>query len=323
MSDVLYPMQGVQCWTNRYGMDIVRLHYSADPEKDEAWAERARARCTSEGMWRQEYEIDFYALEGALLYHLDEKASIVDPFHIPHEWTRFFALDPHPVKPHAAIWGAVDPYGDLYIYREFWPSKVYGVPGGRVPEDDNQPKIREYVECIKFFESPDNPVNNGAWEHIYKRVIDYAARGQEQGSSNSPTFSNAQEFFEREMREQGLKNWKFEDAVKIKSVGEEAVNQWLAPRKVLDPGRDEYVLKSKLRIFSTCKEVIWQLKTNRRKPQTPQEAELRDPELKRIEKRNDLTDALRYLIMAEPEYIERTGRAYQSTWTPAYNGVSY
>lgn len=40
------------------------------------------------------------------------------PFEIPAKWVRVMAVDPHPQKPIHAVWGAVDPGRELWIYRE-------------------------------------------------------------------------------------------------------------------------------------------------------------------------------------------------------------
>jgi hypothetical protein len=315
-------MPGISTWTNQYNIDIFRLHYSADPEKDADWVAREKARCTSMDLWQQELEIDFYATEGSLLYHMVEAATVIPEVPLPQDWTRWMALDTHPVKPHAALWGAVSPHGDLHIYREFWPSKVYNRVG-QVPDDENQYTIREFVKCLKYLESKDNPLNYGQDEVIFERVIDYAARGFGKGTNDAPTQSNFQKRFEDEMRDLGMRNWKFADAIKDHQSGEAEVNQWLFPRSILDPGKDDFVLKSKLQIHTSCPELLWQIRNNRRRNQTAIEAATKDPELKRVEKRNDLTDCLRYLVMAEPMYVHRSGRAHQSTLQPQYKGVSY
>lgn len=312
-------MAGVKIWKNLYDIQIFRLHYSADPAKDAAWAAERRRTSTSEAMFRQEYEIDFQATLGALIYNLTDEYTLEDSFPIPDHWTRYYSLDPHPVKPHASLWGACDPYGDLWIYREFWPSKVYNQPGS-VPEEDNRVLIKPYVECIQWLESSGNPENNGRAERIYTRVIDYAARAFGKGTTDDPTRPNFETRFQEAGRELDFPLY-FDDAKKDHDTGYEAVNRLLMPRKIIDPVHGECE-KSRIRIFrDKCPELVYQLKTNRRQMLTPSQEMTSDPQMKAIAKRNDLTDCLRYMVMADPQYVRRPNNG--NTFKPSYDGFSY
>src|SRR4029077_5407131 len=135
--NVEFPHPGVQTWLNPHGIRIFRLHYSADPDKTPEWATKQRAAMTNAADYEQEYEINFSAKLGTLIYQLHEEATLESSFPIPKDWTRYWALDPHPVVRHAGLWVAVDKWGDAWCYRELWPSKVYGLRGN-VPEDDNR-----------------------------------------------------------------------------------------------------------------------------------------------------------------------------------------
>ena len=195
--EVEFPHAGMQSWTNPNGIRILQLHYSADETKGggekipvpelgmslSPWAFGQYQSMTDKAMYRQEYEIDHGAKLGTLLYQLVEEATLERSFPIPTNWTRYYGLDPHPMVPHASLWLAVDEWGDGWIYRELWPSRIYGRPGN-VPEDDNRFTIREYVETVQWLESAENPKNEGKAETIAKRVIDYAARAFGKGTSD-------------------------------------------------------------------------------------------------------------------------------------------
>src|SRR5690242_12160524 len=193
--EVSFPHPGVQVWKNPHEITIFRLHYSADPDKDAAWAAKQKAAMTNEADYDQEYEINFSAKLGTLVYQLQEEATLENSFPIPADWTRYWALDPHPVVPHASLWVAVDKWGDAWAYRELWPSKIYG-QRGNVPEDDNRFSIKQYVETVQWLESKENPENQGKAEDIYKRVIDYAARAMGQGFFDENPEYNFQKRFE-------------------------------------------------------------------------------------------------------------------------------
>jgi hypothetical protein len=319
----------VQCWTNPHGIRIFRLHYDADPDKGggekvlipelnkplSPWAKSQYDAMTDKAMYAQEFEIDFSAKLGTLLYLLDEEATLERSFPIPATWTRFYALDPHPTVPHASLWGAVDPWGDLWLYREFWPSKVYGKPGN-IPEDDNRVTIKDYVETVLWLESKENPQNQGKTEKIYKRVIDYAARAFGKGTSDDKEQPNFQERFE----EAGL--YPFEDARKDHDVGIALVNEWLKPRDVEQPS-GTFRKRSRLHIFEDeCPETIYQLKTNRYQTLTPLLADRQDPTGKPVAKRNHMTDDVRYLCMADPVYIPPVS-SQASNWKPITTGIAY
>jgi hypothetical protein len=312
---VEFPHEGIQTWVNPHGIRILRLHYSADPEKTAGWASAQRAAMTNPADYEQEYEINFSAKLGTLIYQMTDEATLEHSFPIPDSWTRYFGLDPHPVVPHAFLWLAVDSWGDAWVYREMWPSRIYGL-AGNAPEDDNRFSIKQYVETATWLESKDNPDNLGKDETIYKRVIDYAARAMGQGFFDERPEYNFQD------RYQDLAAWQFEDCRKDLNAGHEAVNEWLKPRDV-EQTDGTFKPKSKLHIFQDkCPELIHQLKNNRFQQNTPALADRQDPSGKPQAKRNHLTDCLRYLVMAGLEYIPQH-RSIRSTWKPMSKGINY
>jgi hypothetical protein len=312
-----FPHPGVQTWANPHGIRIFRLHYSADPDKTAEWAAAQKAGMTNEADYEQEYEINFSAKLGTLVYNLHEEATLEQSFCIPTSWTRYFGLDPHPVVPHAALWCAADPWGDIWAYRELWPSRIYGLRGN-APEDDNRYSIKQYVETVQWLESADNPENDGHDKHdelIHTRVIDYAARAMGQGFFDEKPEYNFQKRFEE------LGEWSFKDCIKDNLAGPEKVNEWLKPRDV-EQADGSFKPKSKLHIFQDrCPELIHELKTNRFQQLTPVMAERSDPTGKAMAKRNHLTDCLKYLAMAEIDYVPNV--KLQSTWKPLVKGINY
>jgi hypothetical protein len=326
------PYPGIQTWKTDFGARIVRLHYEADPEKGlgekvfipelkkqlSPWAKAEYDRMTDKALFRQEYEIDFSARDGEKLFQLDDEATLEKSFPIPHEWTRYYGLDPHERKPHAHLWCAVDPYGDRWYYREFWPSKVYGKPGV-VPEDDNRYTIKEHLEVVKYLESSENPANQKQDEFIYRRVIDYSARAMGKGTTDDKPQDNFQLRFEKTAREISLR-MNFVDCKKD-STGIEAVNQGLKPLEVERDGK--WVKRSRIHIFEdACPELTRQLRTVRFRQLTATQAAVKDPIEDEVEKRNDLTDLTRYIEMDKPRYIPRNLNV-KSDWEPMTAGVAY
>lgn len=54
----------------------------------------------------------------------DRARNIVAKFPIPREWPRLLAIDFGYVHPFVCLWGAIDPDGKIYIYRQIYRTKV-------------------------------------------------------------------------------------------------------------------------------------------------------------------------------------------------------
>lgn len=349
MPEIQSPYPGIRTWTNQFGATVVRLHYDADPEKSlgekthieeikmdlSPWALAEYQRMTDKGLYKQEYEIDFDATQGARVFYYEHAATMVSSaqmaeqgiWPIPTNWTRWYSLDPHPRVPHAHLWCAVDPWGDRWYYREYWPSKIYGRPGNP-PEDDNRVLIKQYVELIHFLESSDNPENSGQQENIYRRVIDYTARAFGIGTFDNEhpvkeDEDNYQDTYEKLSREFGRgKDWrmKFIDCKKDHEAGFACVNEGLRAREIEQDGK--WIKRSRIHVVSDrCPELEYQLRTNRYPKLTPVQAEKIDPISDPIQKRRHQTDNLRYIEMDKPRYISPA--SIRSDWQPLHAGVAF
>jgi hypothetical protein len=348
MAQIDTPYPGMQVWETPYAT-ILRLHYDADPEKSlgpkthvkeinmdlSPWALKEYNGMTDKGLYRQEYEIDFEATQGARVFYYDYAATMVTStalravgmWPIPPSWTRWYGLDPHPRVPHANLWCAVDPYGDRWYYREYWPSKIYGQPGN-VPEDDNRILIKHYVEVIKFLESEENEQNGGKAEKMYRRVIDYSARafGNATHDNERPINQdedNYQETYEKLSAALGKgSNWrmKFVDCKKDHESGIALVNEGLRAREVEVGGK--WVKQSRIHVVvDQCPELEYELRTNRYPKLSAIQAEKIDPIADPIQKRRHMTDLMRYIENDKPRYIPPSKP--QSDWEPMHSGVNY
>lgn len=312
-------MDGLTAWENESpAVTVIRLHYAADPAKNpntpegRIWAEEAKRRAPSEAWWRQEQEIDFMAQQGARVYHQfqDDDRQVVKRFPIPENWTRIMGLDPHPRVPHALLWCAMSPEGILYAYREMWPSRAYGT-NKNVPEDDNIYSIKHYCGAIKWLESAENPENGGKAEKIFKRVIDYAARGFGVDKDN-PDAINYQERYENYSRDIGHP-LNFEDCVKDNEAAYAEVNEWLRPVPTMGPD-GEVIQRSKFRVFEDLSELRWELLNNRHRILQAHQVDVKDPEFKILEKRNHVVDCAKYIIQSKPQFIQRRKRRHTASY---------
>lgn len=339
MIETLHP--GITAWNNQLGIRILRLHYSADEAKTPAWAAEQKAGMTNPAKYQQEYEVDFAATLGSLIYQLDAEATLEQSFPIPPTWTRRMGLDPHPSVPHAFLWVATDPYGDRWYYREFWPSKVcfrydgdalLGNPGP-CPEDDGHFAIKDYVGAIRWLESRENPQNvyqgKPFDERISARVIDYSARafaaetreGQRQLSFQQLYELHMSGTCECESKCQAMHPAFFEDSKKDHAVGEELVNAGLKP--ITRMGGDGKQRKSShIHIFKDrCPELIYQLQHARRQQLTPLQTQRMDPTGKAVQVRLHMVDDMRYLEMSKPVYLEP--QVARRPYEPPIPGLGY
>jgi phage terminase large subunit-like protein len=60
---------------------------------------------------------------GGLVYNTwDAKKHLVAPFRIPLDWPRFVSIDPAATGVTAALWAAIDPQSNIFLYREYYES---------------------------------------------------------------------------------------------------------------------------------------------------------------------------------------------------------
>lgn len=124
-------MQGISTRQTKLGFHVLRVHYSADPDKNpvtpqgKRWLEGAKAGMP-EARWRQEHEIDYTALSGQLVFpQFDESIHVVPP-KLPldtEKLTVWMGADPHPRTSDAFVWVAVDKAGELAVVWSWWPDE--------------------------------------------------------------------------------------------------------------------------------------------------------------------------------------------------------
>ena len=73
---------------------------------------------------RQLLEGDWDIAEGAAFSEFSRAVHVVEPFDIPHNWTKIRACDYGYGSFSAVLWGAIAPDDSIYIYRELHVSKV-------------------------------------------------------------------------------------------------------------------------------------------------------------------------------------------------------
>jgi hypothetical protein len=295
------PTPGMQFSRTRSGVAVVHVHYTARPDmQDERVVEKLRWKYPSLSYWEKEMEMRSHALSGALVYpDFDPQIHMIRPERIPRVGCRFFGADPHPRTPHAFLWALVDRWNDIYIYRELWPSRIYGQDGKvRDDEADNVYTIKEYTETVAHLEgnyiewhNAEKDTEYGIYrqkptgERIIERYMDQAGKAfNARGESEK-----AESYWERYERF-GLY---CQDPNKRHSAGEDAVRELLKPRK-----HDTHGIWPRLHISTECKELEIELMNHKYRSTTRLNDE-RELKQRAAEARCHLVDILRYLATAE------------------------
>tara|TARA_Y100000310_G_scaffold343585_1_gene451939 strand:- start:405 stop:1376 length:972 start_codon:yes stop_codon:yes gene_type:complete len=104
------------------GFSHVRLHYTADPEKDDVWARRLSARYggMDSPKWRREFEIDYTAVEGQRVYPMLSNIHVTHNLHFHDNWALYRVIDHGIRHPMVCLWVAVNRAGDRHVYREYY-----------------------------------------------------------------------------------------------------------------------------------------------------------------------------------------------------------
>jgi hypothetical protein len=151
-------MRGISKRTTKLGFHVLRLHYTADPDKDPStpagkrWLKEAK-KGMSDARWRQEHEIDYGALGGTVVFpEFDESIHYIDPPEeewIAENWTTYLGCDPHPRRAHAFVWMMINKYGDLVVPWSLWPEEA-----NQKRREANQPQFHcsDYVKMLRIVE---------------------------------------------------------------------------------------------------------------------------------------------------------------------------
>jgi len=114
--------KGLKTETNRNGFTVAYLHYSADPDKSESWAEEMRKGYLID-IWNQEMELDFTKATGRRVYpEFQRVVHVTDLVPIPYEtiWRGWDFGYHHP----ACVWFQIDSQDNLLILAELMGNEI-------------------------------------------------------------------------------------------------------------------------------------------------------------------------------------------------------
>jgi hypothetical protein len=291
-------MKGISTRVTKLGFHILRLHYSADPEKDPAtpngkkWYEEAR-KGMSEARFRQEMELDYGALGGQLVFpNFDESIHVVEP-RLPVEKTLvdatiWMACDPHPRTPHAFLWLAVNREGEMAVVWSDWQEK------------GNLLLVSEYAEWLtKKMEPEFKP---------HRRLMDVAGKSFN-AAEDTDYFAAYRDARDENGNRCGVM---FQPAKKNRNYnGYDLIQEAFRPVPFVVNGKTER--RPKLVIWQDCgdnDELVYQLKTLRFREWKGTVDDKDAPEEPQ-EKRRHLIDCLSYILLDKPRFIEKRWPAQQ------------
>lgn len=127
-------MKGIEHYTSAPGFHVIRVHYTADPEKDPStqkgseWLEneiKGIPGGIASAQFRQEYEIDWDAAGGELVFpqfEIFRDRITLAPFTVPDSWSLYGSFDYGHRNPSSFHVYAIDHDGDVYSIWEYYQS---------------------------------------------------------------------------------------------------------------------------------------------------------------------------------------------------------
>lgn len=303
------PCEGLALYRTPEGHAFFRLHYSADPDITPEMLAKYRLTYTTEAYWRREMEIEAGALRGQPVFpEFNPAIHVVKDSDIPLVGCCYMGIDPHPRTPHAMLWVLVDNWDDWYVYREQWPSKMYGIHGKtRDDEQENEFTTKEYAETVALLEGNElewfhagtgkehakyrHRDPNKAPEKVIERWMDQAGKGFKVSAEGQEVETYATRY-----AKYGINCG---DPVKAHQTGEDAIRDLLKARRHEIRGN-----WPKLHISDQCPELIMELKNHRFRT-TKTLTEERDLKQETSEFRCHMVDLLRYIATSDARYRSR------------------
>ena len=305
-SFLMHGMQYLELPKQFGGFPFIDLDIEADPEfRDPEKMKALENKFQPKAFFLREIKRQANALSGATIYpEFNRGIHVIPHDQIPKRGTLYMSLDPHPRTPHAALWVLIDGFGDWYVYREMWPSKIKGISGHLGDEDEEAMyTVKEYSETIvEMLEGnqiewhhPETDMEYGVirerpgGERVLQRFMDQAGKGFMEHSSATKSTSYALRY-----NACGLQ---FSDPKKSHEAGEDAVRELLKLRN--------HDLKGKwprIHISDRCEELALEFETAkyRQMKRVDPDKELSQ---KPVEYRTHMLDNLRYLATSSAAFI--------------------
>lgn len=223
----------------------------------------AGLRRTKPEHWVKRYlEGSWDAVEGQIWADFSYDIHSIKPFDIPRGWKKFRALDHGQTHPTCCLWFAIDPDGNIFVYREYYSPGIVS------------------KHCSEIREM------SGDEDYIYSKMSpDAWGKTKEKRGREWSTYD--------EYREQGLY---FSRANNNVEAGLNRVGEFFRVREDRIHPRTGEMGSPTLFIFKDCRNLLLEIPEYQWKESRTAETIKEQP--KKI--RDDACDALRYGIMSRP-----------------------
>ena len=179
---------GISKYWSKAGFAVMRIHYSADPEKDPAnstgaeWLERELRGYpggSASSSWRQEMEIDWDAAGGDLVFPDFEpyrNKITVDPFEVPESWFLFGSYDYGQRNASSYHVHALDYDGNVWTVWEFYSTAFGYLQQARIIRSNPfWKRLQCNISDPQIFDKNQQQTSIGGDSNVLKSVADLFA----------------------------------------------------------------------------------------------------------------------------------------------------
>jgi phage terminase large subunit len=225
----------------------------------------------SEERIQREVMGSFDAFEGMVYPEFRRDLHVIQPFVIPDNWTRVIGIDHGYRNPSAWVWGAVDNDGNIYVYREFYQKEWLIEEICKGHREKNEPGVMQLMKGEKISDARIDPSTRAQRNERNGRKVSDFDLYQENLPSDFPLFLANNEV----------------------TPGIDRVKTFLKP--------EARTGRPRLFIFSTCSNLIEEMTKYRYRELSATQIGRQNEKEEPYKHDDHAVDALRYLIMGQPE----------------------
>lgn len=232
----------------------------------------------SEERIKREILADEDAFEGQVYTEFNRSIHVVKPFRIPDHWQRHIRMDHGLRNPAAALFFAIGPEGEVYLYKEFYEQEwlVNEIVLGKRMNATHFPGIRDLAKV---------PGDASRYEKFVTAKIDPSTKIRS-GKDGTSTYD---EYFRHWPKELPMLGFAKNDV----NLGIDRVKSYLK----VNPKTG----KPLLFIFDNCKNTLDEISTYRWQELKPGQSDSKSEHEKPVKVHDHAMDALRYMIVDLPD----------------------